>query len=470
MPHNNPNPSSFRDPAGFIFTRDGEIFRQVNADYQPHYERLMRSGLYDQLVAKGWLIAHQEEPAPPDVFRVIKPERIVQISYPYEWSFSQFKAAALLTLEVQELALTYGMTLKDASAFNIQFRGCVPVFIDTLSFECLDESKPWVAYRQYCEHFLAPIALMHRIDPRLRKLLLGFIDGIPLEVASRALPLRSWLTYSTLVHIHIHSQSQRRHANTTSATPRSQPVMSKQLLAALIQSLRKAIEGCQTPLQKSEWGDYYAETNYSDAAMKSKEEIVTQWLNTHWQPGQTIHDLGANTGRFSRLSAASTDASVVSYDVDELAVERNFLKLREESDYQQRILPLVLDLTNPSPSLGWAHTERDGFMERCCGGFTLALALVHHLAISNNTPFSKIAEFFAEVSETLLIEFVPKADSQVQRLLATREDVFPHYNQEAFEQSFSKFFRLQQSAPVEGSKRTLYLWTRRDDLNRGSLS
>lgn len=465
MSHYDSESSSFRDPAGFVYTHNGEHYRQINAIYQTHYERLMDGGLYEALVAKGWLVAHTEQVAPADVYRVIKPTHISQISYPYEWSFSQFKAAAELTLDIQECALAHNMTLKDASAYNIQFRGCEPVFIDTLSFECLDESQPWVAYKQFCEHFLGPLALMSRLEPRIRKLLLGFIDGLPLDLVSRSLPVTTRFNYSLLVHLHLHARSQIKHSNVAGAGVagagnRSRPAMSKKLLGALVESLKSAVQGCTMPQTPTEWGDYYQDTNYSDSAMQVKQEQVSEWLKKYWRSGQTIHDLGANTGRFSRLSVDATDALVVAHDIDELAVERNFLALQKEPEYRKQILPLVLDLSNPTPSIGWAHTERSSFSDRCAGGFMLALALVHHLAIGNNTPLDKIAEFFAEIADTLLIEFVPKSDSQVQRLLATREDIFVNYTQSGFEEAFNRYFKLQESKPVAGSDRVLYLWTK----------
>jgi len=463
MSHNDSEPSSFRDPAGFVYTDKGELYRQVNAIYQPHYEKFMADGLYAALVGKGWLVAHQEQAVVTEAYRVIKPEKIQHITYPYEWSFSQFKAAALLTLDIQALALEHGMTLKDASAFNVQFRGCQPVFIDTLSFEVLDEEQPWVAYKQFCEHFLGPLALMSRLEPRLRKLLLGFIDGLPLELVSRTLPRTSWFNYSLLVHVHLHARSQDKHSDAAAASNREQPKMSKPMLSALVQSLRSAVVGCKLKQTPTQWGDYYQDTNYSDAAMQAKEQQVAEWLRQHYREGQIIHDLGSNTGHFSRVAAKATGTLVIAHDIDELAVERNFLALQREADYKAAILPAVLDLTNPTPSIGWGHVERDNFAERVSNGFVLALALVHHLAIGNNTPLEKIAEFFATFAETLIIEFVPKSDSQVMRLLATREDVFPNYTEQGFEAAFSAHFKLVDSRLVAGSNRLLYLWTKSAD-------
>jgi len=210
---------SFRDPSGFLFYLNGQIYRQINTEYQQEYELLMHSGLYDELCSQKMLVPHEEvsqDLALNDkAYKVIQPHQLPFISYPYEWSFSQLKDAALLTLSIQQMSLKKDMVLKDASAYNIQFFQCRPVFIDTLSFERYDEGTPWCAYRQFCQHFLAPLALMSRTHIGLNQLLRLYIDGIPLDIASSLLPLSSKLNFSLGLHIHLHAKSQKKHANTT---------------------------------------------------------------------------------------------------------------------------------------------------------------------------------------------------------------------------------------------------------------
>jgi hypothetical protein len=211
------NAASFRDPSGFVFLRDGVIYRQVNRVYQNNYDHFIRSGLWDKLVEDGLLIAHSEveleQSATGTAYKVIEPALIPFISYPYEWCFSQLKDAGLLTLEIQLKALEFGMSLKDCSAYNIQFNQGKPIFIDTLSFEMYREGQPWVAYRQFCQHFLAPLVLMSQTDIRLQQLLRIYIDGVPLDLASSLLPARSWLNFAWLSHIHMHAKSQKQFAN-----------------------------------------------------------------------------------------------------------------------------------------------------------------------------------------------------------------------------------------------------------------
>jgi hypothetical protein len=450
-------PASFRDPSGFLFIRDNTLYRQINQSYQKDYDLLMQSGLYDRLVKGRKLVSHQEVAAPPAVeenaYRVIQPERVDFISYPYEWSFSQLKDAALLTLSIQKTALEMGLSLKDASAYNIQFHHGRPLLIDSLSFEAYQEGKPWVAYRQFCQHFLAPLALMAIRDVRLNQLLRVYIDGIPLDLASTLLPARTRLQFGLLVHIHLHASAQKKYsAAPEQAKTQSQGrSVSKMGLTGLIDSLKNAVSALKWQPKGTEWGDYYDATNYSQAATDQKAVLVKQFLE-EIQPHQ-VWDLGANTGNFSRI-AAQMGFPTISADIDPAAVEKNYREVRQKKE--TNLLPLVLDLTNPSPGLGWQNRERDSFAGRGPVDVVMALALVHHLAISNNVPLPDLAEYFASLGQWLIVEFIPKDDSQVQRLLATREDIFPQYNQQGFEEAFGQFFTIHACCSIEGSKRILY--------------
>jgi ribosomal protein L11 methylase PrmA len=447
-------PGSFRDPSGFLFFRDGSVYRQVNVMYKENYEHLIGSGLYKTLVDSGLLIPHDEVSTDygrtDDAYRVLKPKPIPFISYPYEWCFSQLKDAALSTLEVQKTALRFGMTLKDSSAYNIQFVGGNPVLIDTLSFERYCEGQIWVAYRQFCQHFLAPLALMSYRDVRLNRLFRVYIDGIPLDLASRLLPFRTWFKFPLLTHIHLHARSQERFADKTVNT--SGREMSRMGFLGLIDNLESAVRGLEWRPQGTGWADYYEDTNYSEGALDHKRQLVGKFLD-EIDP-ECVWDLGANTGLFSRV-ASNRGIQTVSFDLDPAAVEKNYLECVEKGE--ANILPLFSDLTNPSPSIGWENRERMSFLERGPAETVLALALVHHLVISNNLPLGRIASFFDRICNSLVIEFIPKTDSQVQRLLSTREDIFSDYTQEVFERAFTRFFTIQHSVKIEGTARTMYL-------------
>jgi hypothetical protein len=417
----------------------------------------MDSGLYQALVNDNLLIPHEEismeSPLPERAYKIIRPEPIPFISYPYEWCFSQLRDAALTTLKIQKEALGFGMSLRDSSAYNIQFKNGRPVFIDTLSFGKHHEGEPWIAYRQFCQHFLAPLALASYRDMRLSQLLRIHIDGLPLDLASCLLPWHTRLRFPLLSHIHLHARSQKHFAD--KPVDVKQQRMSRYAFMGILNSLESAVKKLKWRPGGSEWAEYYQDTNYSPKAFEHKKTIVAGFLDKV-RPA-SVWDLGANVGIFSRL-AGDRGIPTVSFDVDPAAVEKNYLDCVARGDTS--ILPLVIDLTNPSPGIGWENTERMSLKERGPADAVLALALVHHLAISNNIPLSKIAGFLNDISRRLIIEFVPKADSQVQRLLATREDIFPDYTRQAFEEEFRHYFTVYDSVDIQESQRTLYLMRR----------
>jgi hypothetical protein len=456
---NHRHASSFRDPSGFLFTQDGILYRQVNRAYATDYEHLMSSRLYERLVEHGRLIPHREaeiEPADPAAaYKVIEPERIPFISYPYEWSFGMLREAALTTLAIQKRALHAGMTLKDSSAYNIQFPAGKAALIDSLSFEVYNPGEPWVAYRQFCQHFLAPLALMSLVDVRLGQLLRVYIDGVPLDLAARLLPFRTRFDVGLLTHLHIHAGAQKRYAGKEITRSGNGAGMSMQSLLGLIDSLESTVRKLKWKPGGTEWSDYYEFTNYSEEAFEIKKGLVSSW-SARLKP-KIIWDLGANAGVFSRACMDSL-AYIVAWDIDPGAVERNYLEMRKVKE--RSILPLVLDLTNPSPALGWHNRERASLSDRAPADLVLALALIHHLAISNNVPLPQIADFFHEMGRCLVIEFVPKSDSQVQKLLQSRKDIFDTYTREGFEQAFAKRFKFHEIQQVADSDRVLYLMER----------
>ncbi|MBC8217040.1 MAG: class I SAM-dependent methyltransferase, partial [Planctomycetes bacterium] len=338
-------PGSFRDPSGFLFCRDGVLYRQVNKCYRSEYDLLMNSGCYHSLVDAGLLVAHSEEGIEPTIgeegFRIIKPDLIGFVSYPYEWSFSQLKDAALTTIRIQKKALEFGMSLKDCSAYNVQFSKGKPVFIDTLSFEKYARGKPWMAYRQFCQHFLAPLALMSYTDVRLSQLLRIYMDGIALDLASSLLPIRARLKFSLLTHIFVHARSQRHFEDRKVSSGRYK--LSELSFRGLIDSLESAIRRLKWRPEGTEWGEYYDDTNYSSCANEHKRRLVEQFCD-RVNP-KNVWDLGSNTGTFGRI-AASKGIQTVCFDIDPAAVEKNYLSCIEEG--QTNVLPLLVDLRNPS--------------------------------------------------------------------------------------------------------------------------
>ena len=452
---------SFRDPSGFVFTSNGTYYRQVNQSFAEEYEACVSSGLYEDLMAGGLLVPHRDIgaafAAAPNARTVIEPERVPFISYPYEWSFGQLKDAALLTLDVQARAFERGFILRDASAYNVQFRDGRPLFIDTLSFERHQEGRPWKAYKQFCEHFLVPLALMSMRDVRLGRLQRHYLDGIPLDLGSSLLPARTWLHVSTLLHVHLHARAMRRYESASVAKATGTRRMSNGALTGLIASLRDAVSGLEWQPAGTEWANYTSAHNYSNHAIEAKRSLVREYVSV--AAPRTVWDLGGNTGTFSRV-AREVAPSVVCFDIDPAAVELNYREVRKRGE--TGLLPLQLDLMNPSPSLGWANEERSSIESRGPVDLVMALALVHHLAIANNVPLARVAESFARLGRALIVEFVPKSDSQVERLLMNRADIFPDYTIEGFERAFEQHWTVERAQRVGDSQRTLYLMRQRE--------
>ena len=449
-------PSSYRDPSGFIFSKEGVIYRQVNLLYQDDYDFLMGSGLYDDLVNSGLLIHHTELEEFPDMspggYKIIRPDLIPFISYPYEWSFSQLKDAALTTLQVQKKALEFGMTLKDANAYNIQFLRGKPVLIDTLSFQTYQEGTPWIAYRQFCQHFLAPLALASYRRIWMGQLLQVHLDGIPLELTSSLLPARTRFKPSLQIHIHFHSRFQGNAPKQTKGQISSKRGFGRKAFLGLIDSLESAVKGLKWQPLKTEWAAYYDGDSYTQTAFDHKVQVVTGFLN-ETNP-MSVWDMGSNTGQFARI-AGDMGIPTIAFDQDPASVEKNYLT--SVNRQEDNVLPLVVDLSIPSPGIGWANSERMDLVERGPADMLMALALIHHLAIARNVPLDMIGEFFRKLCKWAVIEFVPKSDKKVALLLANREDIFSNYTQNNFEIEFSRYFEIKSAQRIADSERTLYL-------------
>lgn len=449
-------PGSFRDRAGFVWTENDTLYRQINGDYRPDYDHLLSSGLYESLVGKGYLIPHEEvavEGPRPGAYKVIKPERVAFVSYPYEWCFGQLRDAALLTLNLQKTAMEFGMSLRDASAYNVMFHRGRPVLIDTLSFERYVDGRPWVGYRQFCQHFLAPLALMAYRDVRLGSMLRDHIDGIPLDLATRLLPARTRFRPALFVHLHMHARMALRYAERDVSERVRGRRINKQGVLGLISGLRRAVRSLDWEPGRSGWRDYYEATDhYSATAVESKKALVAELIAS--ASPRTVWDLGGNVGEYSRVAAGGREFTAC-FDADAACVEVNYRRVRSDGD--TGLLPLVCDLANPSPALGWSHRERMSLMERGPADAVLALAFIHHIAIGNNVPFDRIAQFLAAVGSWLVIEFVPPDDPMVRRMLSMRANQFPDYTEASFEHAFSKLFAIKRRERLADSARSIYL-------------
>lgn len=453
-----PLPASYRDNAGFVFKHEHIIYRCINKIYFPHYNKLLQTGLYKELTDAGRLVRHEEIDL--SLFslesfgevKIILPEQISFISYPYEWSFDMWKDAAIVTLKVMQIALKKGMFLKDATPFNIQFNNGRPVFIDTLSFEIYEEGKPWIAYRQFCECFLSPILLMHYGHRDMAKFFIAYPDGIPLEITKGLLPLKSKFNMHVFMHIWMHSK--------VSAITKNNAQLNKDFsfkkLEVLVKGLLEFVSSLTLKKDKSTWDDYYTNTIIGNQYLLHKKAIIAGF--SELISFKTVIDLGANDGYFSMLLKEKA-TYIIAVDFDSNCVNELYKKIRKEK--LPNIIPLVATLNLPSPSIGWANEERTSLTERLKADLVLALALIHHLAISNNVPLKKIAEWFSKMAANLVIEFIPKSDEKVKQLLLHRADIFTDYNIEHFKNSFSGFYDIRNEQKVGDTERVLFLMKRK---------
>ena len=462
------NTGSFRDPSGQVFEWDGEIYRNVFGPGVSDFEAARDGGIYERLVETGLLIPHEEvdmetSTSEEAVYRLKHP-RLPVVSYPWEWPFSFLKDAALIHLEAMKMLVPLGFWLRDASAFNVQFDGDGIRLIDTLSIGRRIPESPWVAYGQFCGHFLGPLALAAYGDIRTLSLWRGNIDGYPLDLVSKMLPF--WRRYRPGIFMHL-----TLHARAQGAADRKEDIgkvkhggktrISDRSLLGIVQSLRGTIEGIKWKRTSEIW-DEYADIRTYDAEDVSKKSEYVEKVVKRLEPG-VVWDLGSNTGEFS-LIAASHGAFVVSIDSDPGCTEYLYQKVTGKNR-AKGVLPLTMDLANPSPGLGWDSQERLGLRDRGPADLIFALALIHHLVLSCCVPLGMIAKWFAGLGEYLLVEFVPENDPMVQKLLRNRSDQHLPYGLDVFKSNFGGCFKFVDHMALHNG-RTLFLLRRRSDMNK----
>lgn len=450
------HPASYRDPSGFVFIKDGNYYRQINKSYADHYQLLIDSGLYQELVTNKKLLAHEEVndvvAEPENWYKTLLPLQLHHISYPYEWCFGQLKDAAMLTLSVMKSAVAKGMVIKDATPFNIQFVKGVPLFIDTLSFEKYDESAPWVAYRQFCNMFLFPLYLEYYLTSDIQKIISAYPDGIPVDITAKLLPLKSGLSLGVWLHVYLQNTITQNSSRKSQQNER----FSKRKLLNLIDHLEGTIGKMNYRTGRSEWSDYYDSSILGKSYLDEKEKVFRTLIGKI--SFKTALDLGANDGYFSKILAAE-GADVVAIDSDSRSVGKLYEEIKINN--KTNILPLVVDVANPTPAIGFRNRERASFHERMTADLVTALALVHHLAITKNVSLPAMAEYFNDIARLLIIEWIPPEDEKVRLMLTSGRNVFTDYTEEKFLKYFGRHFRVLASQRLQTSGRTIYLMEKR---------
>lgn len=448
-------PGSFRDRHGRVFYADDRVLRGLSETAAAHWRSLQEKPFYRRLSEAGRIVDTRESQA--DAVEgwacVLEHERIPFVSYPYEWSFGMLKDAALTTLEILDAALSEGFTLKDASAYNVQFVGARPTFIDIPSLEPLGEGEPWTGYRQFCQLFLFPLLLqVHREIP-FQPLLRGALDGIDPQFAASILAGWSKFKRGVFTHVYLQSRLVNRYAGKQQDVRKNikSAGFNKELIKSNVRGLRKLVSGLEWNPKGSEWGDYTAFHNYSDEDARGKADFVAA-AAAEVKPA-LCWDLGCNTGQFSVLAAEHSDY-VVAMDFDHLAIEKLYRSLGQSNI--TNVLPLVCNLADPAPALGWRNRERKTLTDRQAPDLVLALALIHHVVISANVPLEEFVNWLADLTPNLVIEFVTKDDGMVKRLLQNKDDQYVDYELDNFERCLRARYDVRRREALSSGNRYLY--------------
>ena len=448
-------PGSFRDPDSRVF-RDGDtILRALSARGLEDWELLAATRFFVEAQEDGRIVRTErlEGASAPDGFpaaATLKHERVPFISYPYEWSFSMLRDSALLQLGLLRAALAEDMIPKDASPYNVQWEGARPVFIDVGSFERLPDGEPWAGYRQFCCLFLYPLMIQAYAGLPFQPWLRGSLEGIEPAEARAILRGRRTFRRGVLTHVALHARLERRESDRDTRTEVKRAGFRKELIDANASRLEKLVGKLDWGAPDTAWSDYGERAHYVPAELDQKDRFVREACAA--QEWQLAWDLGCNDGRYSRI-AAEHARYVVAADGDHATVEALYRSLRDEDE--RRILPLVIDLADPSPARGWRGLERTRLEDRGRPGLVLCLALVHHLSIAANVPVSEVVDWLASLGAVVVVEFARRDDPMVQRLLSRkRDDAHPDYTVETFERLLGERFEIARREVL--ATRTLY--------------
>ncbi|QSB13916.1 methyltransferase [Natronosporangium hydrolyticum] len=462
-----PEPASFRDPANQVYYADGQVLRGLRGAAVDDWRALSTSVFFAQLSSAGAVVGTEQveaAAAPAGFDLTLRHERIPFVSYPYEWTFSMLRDAARCHLDVLAAALAEGFTTKDGSAYNLQWRGPRPTFIDIGSFERLREGEPWAGYRQFCQTMLYPLLLTAHLGVEFQPWLRSQIDGIEPAQIRQLLGGGKRFKAGVFKHVHLHNAVQARSAKTSAQDMRQEmraAGFSTELVKATVRGLQKLVDKLAWEPPASHWGDYRTTCTYSDADREAKLAFVDAALAEAGEQ-ELVVDLGANDGAYSRV-AAKHAAQVVAVESDHAVTDRLYEQLRGETGPAERILPLVMDLANPSPGGGWRNRERAAFADRSNADTVLALAVVHHLAIGRNVPLPEVRDLLAELGKRVVVEFVDPADPMAQQLLANKPaGMFPDYHREGFERLLAERFEIIRREELPSGTRVLYTGVPRD--------
>ena len=470
-----PNHISYKDTAARVVLEEGIYYRYIFNEYQAEYNHLMHSGLYKALTEKGLMITHKEvEQSQSNFYKKLHPHQIPFQSYPFEWSYGQWRKVLYAYLQINKIALAHGMILKDATPYNFYFEDGRAVLLDTSSFDFFKEGDPWMAYRQFCSEMLSPFALMHYNGQRWARITQSHLRGMPLNFVTKQLPLKSWLNMTCLLHIHLHGKyatndsenSSLRNSNKKGFeksgvvvdNQTKQKGLSKEKIFSLMKMLQSTVVNWKKPFAfEKHWIDYYQKDIASDKYLIHKEAVIKEWLAqlTNQNKLESILDLGANTGKFS-LIASDYAEKVIALEYDDICVDA--IEKAIVSSKKNNVYCLRMDLAETTPNMGVLEKEYSSIYTRAKSSMVMGLALIHHLFISNQLSFYKIAQILDGFSEKhVIVEFIPFEDEKVQFLIKDKQRNYSDYTEETFKEAIERFFEIKERKQIEGSERILYL-------------
>lgn len=458
-----PNNISYKDSAARVVKKENKYFRYLFYEYKAEYDHLMQSGLYQALTEKKLLIEHHEIEVDPDqknIYKKLYPAQINFLSYPFEWSYTQWRKAALSYLKINHIALKHGMILKDATPYNFFLTGGKAIMFDTSSFVFFKENDRWNAYRQFCEAFLGPIVLMRNNGSFWGRLAISTLNGLALNFVSKQLPFKSWLNLTTLLHIHLHSKYYNQ--NRLVKDKKKSRGFTIEKISLLQELIYNSIYKWKKAYQYNDhWNGYYDNDIESSEYLNEKEALIRKWLETI-KP-RSVVDLGANTGRFSFIAGEYAER-VIALEEDHHCVD--IIEKRIAALNCNNVVALIGNLSEPTPNLGLLNKEKENIYSRANSQMALGLALTHHLYITNKMSFNQIAETFNSFSsEYVIMEFIGNGDSKVKILTRNCKDRLVEYNEVNCIKSMKKIFNLVERKKIEDTHRTLYLFKKRLNEN-----
>ena len=450
------HPASFRDPDAGVFVAGGRVLRALTAEAAARYDAVRATGFLDALEREGLAVGSREAPeAPPAGFaRMLEHEAVAFVSHPYEWPFALLKRAALLHLDIHQRALEREVTLTDASAYNVQFRGVRPVFIDITSFRPYREGELWAAHRQFCEQFLNPLLLSARFGIPHHAWYRGSLEGITTAALAALWPASGWISPRELVHVLLPASAERAAAKHTAASVEKirRARLPKAGYAALLGQLRHWIAGLEPRgFGATQWADYARARNYGAAELEAKRRVVAEFAAR--QRPATLWDLGCNDGEFTEVALSNGAGATIGFDADPGALE---LACARAERARLEFLPLYQDASNPSPAQGWLGRERASLTDRPAPDAVMALAFEHHLALGRNLPLEQVVAFLVAIAPKGLVEFVPKTDATVQRMLGLKGDIFPGYSEATFAAALAARARIVRADALAGGRKLFW--------------